>query len=90
VVPVQKDRDGPLSADEIRRLVDSLRAIPEVRADADPALKAKVYSELGVRITYEPGDRLVEAEAVSPVQKCVSEGGLARSGTTHWKLQPSA
>ena len=36
--------DGPLSADEVRRLVDSLRAIPEVLADA---LKAKVYSELG-------------------------------------------
>ena len=26
-------------------------------------MKAKVYAELGIRITYEPGQRLVVAEA---------------------------
>ena len=51
--------------------LDSLKAIPEVLADTDP-LKAKVYSELGVRITYEPGNRLVVAE----VRLACTSGGV--------------
>ena len=40
-----------------------LKDIPAIMADADPKLKAKVYSDLGIKITYEPGSRIVVAEA---------------------------
>ena len=32
-------------------------------ADADPADKAEIYSQLGLRLTYQPGQRIVRAEA---------------------------
>jgi site-specific DNA recombinase len=59
----QTRSDGQLMAEEVRQLVQSLKDIPKVLADSDPKLKAKVYGELGVRIAYEPGERLVVAEA---------------------------
>ena len=31
--------------------------------DADPADKAEIYSQLGLRLTYQPGQRIVRAEA---------------------------
>jgi hypothetical protein len=68
--------------------VDGLKAIPEVLADADPALKAKVYSELGVRITYEPGNRLVVAEARLACTTGVSEEGPNRSPTQSGGWRP--
>jgi hypothetical protein len=78
--------DGPLSTDEVRWLVDSLKDIPQVLADADPKLKAKAYSELGVRITYEPGNRLVVAEA----RLACTTGGVGgpSSALTDWRIQP--
>ena len=47
-------------------------------ADADPTIKAELYASLGVRLTYDPDDRLVEpVEArCHGVRKIVSEGGL--------------
>lgn len=82
----QASSDGPLSTDEVRRLVDSLKDIPQVLADADPKLKAKVYSELGVRITYEPGNRLVVAEA----RLACTTGGVGgpSSALSDWRVQP--
>ena len=55
--------EGPLTVEEIRALVLALKDIPKVLADADPKLKAKIYAELGIRIIYEPGSRVVVAEA---------------------------
>ena len=54
---------GQLTAEQIRRLVLGLRDIVAVLADADPKLKAQVYAELGITITFEPGSRIVVAEA---------------------------
>ena len=54
---------GKMTAEEVRQLLEGLKDIPQVLADTDPATEAKVYAQLGVRITYEPGDRLVVAEA---------------------------
>jgi len=66
--------DGPLTVAEVRRLVESLKDIPKVLADAEPAMKARVYAELGIRITYEPGSRVVIAEA-RPASTSVRVGG---------------
>jgi hypothetical protein len=55
--------DGPISAEEIRRPVESLSDVPSMLADAYPKLKSKLYAELGISIRYEPGSRVVIAEA---------------------------
>ena len=52
-----------LTKDQIRKLVLGLRDITSVLADADPKLKAEVYAELGVSITYDTERRLVSVTA---------------------------
>ena len=47
--------------------------------DADPADKAELYAQLGLRMTYRPQKRLVEAPVTPSLHMCkgfVSEGGL--------------
>jgi hypothetical protein len=51
---------------EIRALVDRFAAIATVRRDADPDDKADVFRQLGLKLTYRPGRRLVEAEINIP------------------------
>ncbi len=54
-------RDVPgarLTASQVRALVDSLREIVSVLADADPHDKAELYNELGVNLTYHPEGRV--------------------------------
>ena len=57
-VPVDK-----LTKAQIRKLVLALRDIVATLADADPVLKAEVYAELGVRVSYDAERRLVSVAA---------------------------
>ena len=57
---------GRMSEDEIRNLVEALGSILRVLRDADPADKACIYTELGLRLTYQPGRKTVIAEATAP------------------------
>jgi hypothetical protein len=67
----------PVSATELREIVEELADIPAVLAAADPELRARVYADLGITLTYRPAADLVTVAAVpSRVRKCVSEGGL--------------
>jgi hypothetical protein len=67
-----------LTAADARELVLALGDIARVLEDADPALKAKVYADLGIQLTYRPNERIVLVEAAcGRVPKSVSEGGLA-------------
>jgi hypothetical protein len=52
-----------MTREEITNLVTTLGDVVQVLKDADPADKAKVYSRLGVTLTYHPRDRRVNAEA---------------------------
>ena len=52
-----------MSRDEIRTLIDALGNIATVLADADPEDKAEVYRRLGTRLTYQPAEKVVRAEA---------------------------
>ena len=67
-----------MTAEEITRVVASLRDLMGVLAAADPADKAQIYSQLGLALTYHPGSQMVRAEATAAahVRKKVSEGGL--------------
>jgi site-specific DNA recombinase len=52
---------------EIRAIVDKLADIAAVLHDADPEDKGEIFRQLGLKLTYHPGRRLVQAK-VEPVQ----------------------
>jgi site-specific DNA recombinase len=52
-----------MTRDQVASIVTGLGDILAVLADADPADKAEIYSQLGLRLTYQPGQRIIRAEA---------------------------
>jgi hypothetical protein len=46
---------------DIRAIVDRLAEVANVLADANPDDKAEIFRQLGLRLTYRPGERLVRA-----------------------------
>ncbi len=54
---------------EIASVVSALSDMAAVLRDADPAHKAEIYTQLGLRLTCQPSDRTIHAEArISPAQ----------------------
>ena len=51
---------------EIKAIVDKLAGIARVLRDADPDDKAEVFRQLGLKLKYHPGRRLVKAEINAP------------------------
>jgi len=68
-----------MSRDEIAAIVTALGDLAHVVSTAEPADKSEIYAQLGLALTYQPGERLVEA-TIRPGQTMrkgfVSEGGL--------------
>jgi hypothetical protein len=57
-------------------LVDALKDIGAVLADADPKLQAQLYEELGITVRYDPPTRIVVAQAGQQIAcATVSVGG---------------
>ncbi len=52
-----------MSKQEIATIVNALADLLGVLRDADPADKAEIYTRLGLKLTYQPGNRTVRAEA---------------------------
>jgi site-specific DNA recombinase len=52
---------------EIRSVVDRLADMARVLQDADPEDKAEIFRQLGLKLTYHPGQRLIQA-TVEPAQ----------------------
>lgn len=52
-----------MTRDQIASVVTVLGDILAVLRDADTADKAEIYSQIGLRLTYQPGQRIVRAEA---------------------------
>jgi site-specific DNA recombinase len=48
-----------LTKGQVRALVKGLRDVVRALAQADPEDKAAIYAELGIRLTYHPGGRVV-------------------------------
>jgi site-specific DNA recombinase len=67
-----------MTAAEIKAIVDKLTDIARVLHEADPEDKGEIFRQLGLKLTYHPGRRLVQAE-VQPVQYGFSDG--VRGGT---------
>lgn len=75
-----------MTKQEIRDLVTALGNIRAVLADAEPADKAEVYRQLGLKLTYDPGKRTVGAEIALDAQ---SWGyGLCPEGDLHVSYTP--
>jgi site-specific DNA recombinase len=54
---------APLTREQIASVVAALGDALVVLRDADPADKAEIYAQLGLQLTYQPGQRLVKVEA---------------------------
>jgi hypothetical protein len=68
-----------MSRDDIHAMVDTLGGLLNVLRHADPADKAEVYRELGIRLTYNHTEHTVLAETQPTSSVCVvsvSEEGL--------------
>jgi hypothetical protein len=69
-----------LSREQLKYIVTTLTDITRVIHEADPRDKAEIYSQLGLRLTYQPGKAAVLVEArLAPASVCVrfvSEGDL--------------
>ncbi|GAB3129507.1 hypothetical protein [Microbispora hainanensis] len=67
-----------MSKEEIDAVVTALGDLVKVLQEADPVDKADIYSQIGLRLTYRPQKRLVEAQVIPGLHMCkrfVSEGG---------------
>ena len=71
-------RPEALTAAEVRALVDEVTDMVDLLQTAEPAVKAELYAELGVRIAYDPRTRRA-AVKVQPAAPCSSE--RVRGGT---------
>ncbi len=60
-------RDNPqprrMTREEITNMVNALRDIMNVLAQADPADKAEIYAQMGLTLTYQPEEKKVIAKA---------------------------
>jgi hypothetical protein len=58
-----------MTPNEINTLVEAMSGIATILRQADPTDKAEVYRQLGIKLTFTPGLRLIQAEA-SPNRSC--------------------
>ena len=72
-----------MTTNEINTVVKALSGIASILHTADPADKAEVYQQLGLKLTYKPGLRIIEAEA-NPNGSCTS---LCPRGYLAWARQ---
>jgi hypothetical protein len=69
-----------MSRDEIASIVSTFCDVLTVLRDADPADKAEIYTQLGLRLTYQPSGRIVRTEVrIAPAQHWQFES--VRGGT---------
>lgn len=85
---------GPtrLTPQQISEIVTALGNILLVLQDADPADEAKIYAGIGLRLTYQPGQYKVIAEAKSSTIMCEGSCPMIHtnqspiSTSRHWRL----
>ena len=67
--PAHPASAGQMSNEEITAIVNAITSLITVLRDADPHDKAEIYSQLGLRLTYNPSPRTVSARA-EPGRPC--------------------
>ena len=84
---IRRQASRRLTEDDIRALIISLGDLRDIIRAADPAMKAAIYEQLGLKVTYLPGQEKIRAEVTISPEKflhtqsnmgiwVVSEGGL--------------
>ena len=53
----------PMTKDQVRNLIGAMQDLTKVLEEADPELKAEVYTELGISVKYDPVLRIVRRSA---------------------------
>jgi hypothetical protein len=77
---------------QVRSLVEALKDVAGALAEADPKLKAQVYEELGVTVTYDPDRRVAKLESRPQIAwaKVSVGGGLEHLRRTCWNVSRDA
>ena len=85
-----RDRPKPvpqLTEDDIRALITGLGDLRDVIHDAEPSVKAAIYEQLGLKVTYLPGqdklraDVTISSETFVPKSEQYGAMGRVRGGT---------
>jgi hypothetical protein len=81
----------PLTEDDIRTLVTGLGDLRDVIRDAAAAVKAAVYTQLGLKVTYLPGQDKIRADVtISPDIFAGQAGKYGVIGRVRGPTQPIA
>jgi site-specific DNA recombinase len=83
---LQGGADGPeeLTLDQVRQLVAGIQDAGALLGRADPKIKAQVYAELGISVTYDPHRRVAKVKA----RPCSTERvGGPTSPNPEWRLE---
>ena len=62
-----------LTLDQVRAMVRGVQDAVAMLRTADPRLKAQVYAELGIEVTYHPGEARAMVSALCSTE-CVGGG----------------
>jgi hypothetical protein len=83
-----------LTQDDIRALITSLSDLRDVIRAADPAMKAAIYAQLGLKVTYLPGQDKLRANVTISPEKFLEQPdqygvmGSVRGGTQRLRTCP--
>jgi hypothetical protein len=78
-----------MTREQISNLVTQLGDIIRVLRDADPADRAQVYQQLGLHLTYHPGQQIVRVRAQPDADengKMVCVRGRTRTIFPYWPV----
>jgi len=76
-----------LTEDDIRGLITTLGDLRDVIRDADAATKTAIYDQLGLRLTYKPGEAKIRADITTSADRSAQlieqrgDTGRVRGGT---------
>ncbi len=84
----QAQPGGKLSKQQVRALVTSLKDIAAVLATADPKLKAEVYDELGISVTYDHDRRVIRLESRPETPWARVSVGGPDYAKPEWRIRP--
>ena len=80
-----------LTEDDIRALITGLGDLRDVIHDAEPAVKAAIYEQIGLKVTYLPGEDKIRADVtISPetfAPKSAQYGAMGRGSPTEFADQ---
>ena len=84
---IRRQANRQLTEDDIRALIISLGDLRDVIRAADPVMKAAIYEQLGLKVTYLPGQEKIRADVTISPEKFLEHTeqygamGSVRGGT---------